>query len=55
VASRRSISFRATAQGHKIIEWQIDLDEPGTRYERPGFQAARRTPSRSEMQPKERA
>jgi len=31
---------RIEAQANAIVAWHEDLDQPGTRYERPGFQAA---------------
>jgi DNA invertase Pin-like site-specific DNA recombinase len=37
---RERIEAMAAAQGHTVIGWQEDLDQPGSRYERPGFQAA---------------
>jgi site-specific DNA recombinase len=37
---RQRIEAHAAANGHTIIDWQEDLDQPGSRYERPGFQAA---------------
>jgi site-specific DNA recombinase len=30
----------AVAHGHALVDWQQDIDQPGSRYERPGFQAA---------------
>lgn len=35
---RDRIAAQAAAGGHTIVEWLEDLDEPGSRYERPGFQ-----------------
>jgi DNA invertase Pin-like site-specific DNA recombinase len=37
---RERIEKFAAAQDHTIVEWLEDLDQPGGRYERPGFQAA---------------
>jgi site-specific DNA recombinase len=37
---RERIAAQAKAGGHTIIEWVDDLDEPGSRYARPGFQRA---------------
>jgi DNA invertase Pin-like site-specific DNA recombinase len=37
---RERIEAQAKARGHTVINWEQDLDEPGSRYERPGFQAA---------------
>lgn len=37
---RDRIAAQAAAGGHAIVEWLEDLDEPGSRYERPGFQRA---------------
>lgn len=45
---RERISAYASAAGHRIVSWEIDLDEPGSRYERPAFQAAIETVERGE-------
>lgn len=37
---RERIAAQAKAGGHSILEWIDDLDEPGSRYARPGFQRA---------------
>ncbi len=37
---RKRIQAMAAAQGHTISDWEQDLDQPGSRWERPGFQAA---------------
>jgi site-specific DNA recombinase len=37
---RERIEAAARAGGHRVVEWQTDLDEPGSRSDRPGFQAA---------------
>jgi DNA invertase Pin-like site-specific DNA recombinase len=37
---RERIEAMAAAQGHAIVDWQEDLDQPGSKWERPGFQAA---------------
>jgi len=37
---RERIEAAAVAGGHTIVEWHEDLDEPGSRYDRPGFQRA---------------
>lgn len=37
---RDSIEHYAAARGHEVSDWIEDLDQPGTRYERPGFQRA---------------
>jgi site-specific DNA recombinase len=37
---RETVEAYARARGHEIAEWIEDLDQPGTRYERPGFQHA---------------
>ena len=37
---RERVEQFAAAQGHAVVSWQEDLDQPGSRYERPGFQAA---------------
>lgn len=45
---RERINASAIAGGHRIVAWEIDLDEPGSRYERPGFQAALEAVERGE-------
>jgi DNA invertase Pin-like site-specific DNA recombinase len=37
---REKIEQTAKAQGHTIVEWLEDLDQPGSKASRPGFQAA---------------
>jgi DNA invertase Pin-like site-specific DNA recombinase len=37
---RERIEQFASSQGHRVVAWEEDLDQPGSRYERPGFQAA---------------
>jgi DNA invertase Pin-like site-specific DNA recombinase len=37
---RERIEKYAQAQDHTVVGWFEDLDQPGSRYERPGFQAA---------------
>jgi site-specific DNA recombinase len=37
---REKIEKLAAAQGHTIVEWQEDLDQPGSKLQRPGLQAA---------------
>jgi DNA invertase Pin-like site-specific DNA recombinase len=37
---REPIEAHAAAHGHTVVDWQEDLDQPGSRYERPGFQRA---------------
>ncbi len=37
---RERIEKLAAAHDHDIVAWHEDLDQPGTRYQRPGFQAA---------------
>jgi site-specific DNA recombinase len=37
---RERIAAQARAGDHAVIEWIDDLDEPGSRYARPGFQRA---------------
>ena len=37
---RERIEAYATAHGHRIALWHEDLDQPGSKNERPGFQAA---------------
>jgi site-specific DNA recombinase len=37
---RKRIKAQAAAQGHTIARWIEDLDQPGSKYERPGLQEA---------------
>lgn len=37
---RERIEMFAKLHGHHVVAWHEDLDEPGSRVERPGFQAA---------------
>jgi DNA invertase Pin-like site-specific DNA recombinase len=37
---RERIEAHAKAHGHEIVSWETDLDQPGSRYERPAFQLA---------------
>ncbi len=37
---RDRIAGQVAAGGHSVVEWLEDLDEPGSRYARPGFQRA---------------
>ncbi|MDQ3858884.1 MAG: recombinase family protein [Actinomycetota bacterium] len=37
---RERIEAHAKAHGHDVISWETDLDQPGSRYQRPGFQRA---------------
>jgi site-specific DNA recombinase len=37
---RERIEAHAAANGHTVVDWREDLDQPGSRYERPGFQRA---------------
>jgi site-specific DNA recombinase len=37
---RERIEAQAAANGHTVVDWHEDLDQPGSRYERPGFQLA---------------
>jgi DNA invertase Pin-like site-specific DNA recombinase len=37
---RSRIEKFAAANDHVVVGWEEDLDQPGSRYERPGFQAA---------------
>lgn len=39
---RERIEAHARAHGHTITAWEQDLDQPGSRYERPRFQASLR-------------
>jgi site-specific DNA recombinase len=38
IDQRQRIEAHAGANGHTVVDWQEDLDQPGSRYERPGFQ-----------------
>jgi site-specific DNA recombinase len=40
----------AIAQGHTVVDWKEDLDQPGSRYRRPGFQAALEAVERGEAE-----
>ena len=37
---RERIEALATAKGHVVTDWREDLDQPGSKWSRPGFQAA---------------
>ena len=37
---RERINAMAAAQGHTVVDWEQDLDQPGSKWQRPGFQAA---------------
>jgi site-specific DNA recombinase len=37
---RERIEAHAKAHGHEVVAWETDLDQPGSRYQRPGFQRA---------------
>src|SRR5215211_8233591 len=37
---RERIEKQAAASRHVIVDWQTDLDQPGSKRDRPGFQAA---------------
>src|SRR4051794_18758311 len=39
-AQKETIRALAKAQGHRIVRWHTDLDEPGSKQTRPGFQDA---------------
>src|SRR5436309_2703997 len=45
---RERIEAQALASGNTVVDWQQDLDQPGTKYERPGFQAALEAVERGE-------
>jgi DNA invertase Pin-like site-specific DNA recombinase len=45
---RERIEAQAVARGDTIVDWQEDLDQPGSKYERPGFQAALEAVERGE-------
>ena len=44
---RERIQALATAKGHVVTDWREDLDQPGSKWSRPGFQRRSR-PSRTE-------
>jgi site-specific DNA recombinase len=37
---RERIEALAAAQGHAVVDWREDLDQPGSKWDRPGFQTA---------------
>jgi DNA invertase Pin-like site-specific DNA recombinase len=45
---RERIEAIAAAHGHTLVDWEQDLDQPGSKYERPGFQAALEAVERGE-------
>jgi DNA invertase Pin-like site-specific DNA recombinase len=47
---RERIEATAAAQGHTVIDWHEDLDQPGSRYGRPHFQAALEAVERGEAE-----
>jgi DNA invertase Pin-like site-specific DNA recombinase len=47
---RERIDKYAQAQDHRVAAWQEDLDQPGSRYERPGFQLALEAVERGEAE-----
>jgi site-specific DNA recombinase len=47
---RERIEAYAAAQEHEVVVWEEDLDEPGSRYERRGFQAALEAVERGEAE-----
>jgi site-specific DNA recombinase len=47
---RERVGQFAAAQGHVIVAWEEDLDQPGSRYARPGFQAALEAVERGEAE-----
>jgi site-specific DNA recombinase len=47
---RERIEAMAIAQGHTVVDWKEDLDQPGSRYRRPGFQAALEAVERGEAE-----
>jgi DNA invertase Pin-like site-specific DNA recombinase len=40
IVQREKIEQYLASQGHTLIDWAEDLDQPGSRYERPAFQRA---------------
>jgi DNA invertase Pin-like site-specific DNA recombinase len=47
---RERIEKYAQAQDHRVAVWEEDLDQPGSRYERPGFQQALEAVERGEAE-----
>jgi DNA invertase Pin-like site-specific DNA recombinase len=47
---RERIEAFAASQGHEVVVWEEDLDQPGSRYERRGFQAALEAVERGEAE-----
>ncbi len=47
---RDSVEAYARAHGHELVAWQEDLDEPGSRLRRPGFDAALAAVERGEAE-----
>jgi site-specific DNA recombinase len=45
---RERIEAMADATGYTLADWEQDLDQPGSRYQRPGFQAALEAVERGE-------
>src|SRR5690348_14869173 len=45
---RERIEGMAAAHGHTVSDWEQDLDQPGSKYDRPGFQAALEAVERGE-------
>ena len=45
---RERIEAFATARGDVVVDWHEDLDQPGSKYERPAFQAALEAVERGE-------
>ena len=47
---RGRVEAYAGAQGHQVVVWEEDLDQPGSRYQRRGFQAALEAVERGEAE-----
>jgi DNA invertase Pin-like site-specific DNA recombinase len=47
---RDAVEAYARAHGHELVAWQEDLDEPGSRLRRPGFDAALAAVERGEAE-----
>jgi site-specific DNA recombinase len=47
---RERIEGYARSQGHAVVEWETDLDQPGSRIERPGFQRALEAVERGQVE-----
>jgi site-specific DNA recombinase len=46
---KEQVAALALARGHEVVEWIVDLDESGGKWERPGFQRALEMVERGEV------